>query len=52
MKKAAQHPDLLKLAEANDLVLVADTPKAAAARLEASSKKLTQIITTRGIRPS
>lgn len=52
VKKAVQHPDLLKLAEANDLVLVADTPKAAAARLDASSKKLSQIITTRGIRPS
>lgn len=49
-RKALTGPEMRKVIESNDYVVVADTPEQAAARLGATTKRMTQLITARSIK--
>lgn len=49
-RKALTGPKMRQLMEANDYVVVADTPEQATARLAATSKRMAELIATRGIK--
>lgn len=50
VKKALGSEEMRTLLKANDMVAVADTPEEAAARLKATTAKMSALIRTRGIR--
>lgn len=49
-RKALTGPEMRKLIDSNDYVVVADTPEEAASRLAATSKRMAELIAARGIK--